>query len=141
MTTTYYLAINNIPFLLTAFPNISIYALFLSIIFPPLSTIIGWMHMKRTLAYTSQVTIGIESSPYSYKMQPGVSTHVGWPNILFTLEFMEAMLDSSDKLTLERKQSIDNLRSQVEHLLAGGSIGLPEDLRLTRLKDLKGEKD
>jgi len=111
-----------------------IYTIFLSIMLPPVGTIIGWLHMKRSLAYTEQISVGIEASPYTYKLQPGISTEVAWPNLLVNLDFVETMLDSTDNLTPERKTNIDYLRNHMHHLLKGGSIGLPDDLRLSKLK-------
>jgi len=130
VTTTYYLAINNMPFLSDVFPSVVVYAVFLALILPFIGTIVGWVHMKRTLAFTEQISIGIEANPYTYKIQPGIGTHVAWPNLLLNLDFVEIMLESSGNMTPEQQQRINDLRSKIKHLLEGGSIGVPNDLRL-----------
>ena len=140
ITTTYFLAINNIPSLSKIFPNMIIYTIFLSLALPPTGTIIGWLHMKRSLAYTEQIVVGIEASPFTYKIQPGIAKELSWPYFIAMVDFMESMLGKNDLLTDEDKAKFTDLRDKAEHLLDGGSLGLPDDLRLTKLRHTSEDK-
>ena len=133
-TTTYYLAINNIPFLSNVFPNVSIYIIFLLAFLPPLAIIVGWVHMKKSLAYTSQVFVNVESNPYTYKMQPGIATELSWPMWELIWSIVEDTLGKSGDLTTEQKENIQELLKKIHTLLDGDSVGLTEDLRLKHFK-------
>lgn len=139
ITTTYYLAIHNIPFLQTVFPSIITYAIFLIICLPPIGTVIGWMHIKRSLAFTSGMAIAIEANPFTYKIKQGIEKELSYPYIITMVNFMETMLVKNELLTDEHKTRLDDMRKKAEHLLDGGSLGLPNDLRITEL-DLKEKR-
>jgi len=141
-TTTYYLAINNIPFLSKIFPDVFIYIAFLLVFLPPIAVVIGWIHMKKSLAYPSQMSVGVESNPYTYKLQPGISTELSWPMWGLIWSIVEDTLDGSRNLTTEQRTSIQELRKKIRILLDGGSIGLTEDLRLKHLESrTEGRRD
>jgi len=132
-STTYYLAINNIPFLLRIFPNVSIYIIFLTVFLPPLAITVGWIHMKKSLAYPSQVFVGIESNPYTYKIPPGISTEVSWPLTLLNMKMWEAILKSTGALTPEFEEELKIVRKKIESLLRGEMVeSTPKGLRIVR---------
>lgn len=103
-----------------------------------MGTIIGWYHMKKTLAFKEQMETTIESNPFSYKIQPGIAKELSWPYFIAMVDFMESMLRHSDLLTDEHKNKLDDMRDKAKHLIKGGSLGLPDDLRLTKLKHSEG---
>jgi len=132
VSTTYYLMINNIPFLTSVFPSFSIYIIVMLLIVPPLGVLIGWFHMKKSLAYSSQEDVSIESNPYTYKIKPGIMTEVSWPTSLLVLKMWEALLEKEGALSPEIKQEITSIREKIEKLTEGELIGVRPELRLSR---------
>ena len=65
LTVTYYLAIENIPALMSIFPTFAQYVVIVSGLGIPLLVLIGYAHFKRSKAFQSEVEIMIESNPVS----------------------------------------------------------------------------
>jgi hypothetical protein len=63
MTITFYLLIETIPFLKALFPHFAVFALVIIIVIGPLSTIIGWLHIKRTKFYGAETVVLTEANP------------------------------------------------------------------------------
>jgi len=75
----YYLAIKNLPILVDIFPRFVPFAIVALLVGAPLSVLIGWVHLKRSPAYSSEADIGVEANPYTYKLSPGVWREVFAP--------------------------------------------------------------
>lgn len=140
ISTTYYLTINNIPSLASTFPNLYGYAIMVMLIVPPLGALIGWVHMKKSLAYSSQLYVSAESSPYSYRMRPGVETELGWPMWMLLWGIIEKTSESMGVLSDDDREDIEEVRKKILTLLQGGSIGMPTDLRMTTAAKQKKQK-
>jgi len=64
LTVTYYLAIDKVPFLLNLFPSFLYYVITVTVIGIPVLVAIGYIHFKRSPAYKSEASIGVEVNPY-----------------------------------------------------------------------------
>ena len=64
LTVTYYLAIENYPFLKVIFPTFVDYIIITVAIGVPLLVGIGYAHFKRTRAYRSEAAIVAEANPF-----------------------------------------------------------------------------
>ena len=64
MTVTYFLAIENYPFLNQIFPNFLQYVLIISIIGIPLLIGVGYAHYKKTPSFRAEADVWFESNPY-----------------------------------------------------------------------------
>tara|TARA_B110000014_G_C20125186_1_gene598716 strand:+ start:2005 stop:2487 length:483 start_codon:yes stop_codon:yes gene_type:complete len=64
LTVTYYLAIDNYPFLKELFPSFEQYLIIIVSIGIPILVLTGYSHYKKTKAFRSEVDIWIESNPY-----------------------------------------------------------------------------
>ena len=126
LVVTYYLAIENIPFLEVIFPNFYNYVLILSVIGIPVLIITGFVHFQKSHAYGSEAEITAEQNPYFYKAAPGWLRSVQWP--LF-LKFSEVLvkLSNNEKLTEKELQEIAELQKKIHKLINGGSIGSPRN--------------
>ena len=82
LTSTYFLAIDKIPFLLNIFPTFEIYATILIFIGVPIIIGGGWIHMKRIGTFAAEANITTEESPYQYKFAPGFLKEVFGPAYL-----------------------------------------------------------
>jgi hypothetical protein len=123
LITVYYLAIKNIPFLLYLFPQFGPFALIGTIVGIPTAVTIGWIHMKRSRLYSSEVDVGVEANPYYYKLPPGYTTEATIPATLITLRLMRKISEKLDILTEPEKKEIDQLEKTFLALLDGGYVG------------------
>lgn len=125
IVTVYYLAINNVPDLKFVFPSFAIWAVTVTAIGFPLAVLVGWLHLKRSPAYTSEVDIAVEANPYYYKLPPGY-----WKDALFPvlLETMKLNIKLLNKETLSESEikSLKELQGKLEHLIEGGRIDSPK---------------
>lgn len=63
LTLTFYLLIENIPFLKGILPNFSLYALIAIIIVLPVATFFGWWHIRRSRAYATESVVATINNP------------------------------------------------------------------------------
>jgi hypothetical protein len=125
LITVYYLAIKSIPALLDVFPKFVPFAALSTVIGVPFSIGIGWLHLKRSLAYSSEMDIGAESNPYYYKLPPGYTLEVWGPVYLELLLQMKKLLAANKLLDEEGKERIENLEEKLRILNEGGYVGQP----------------
>lgn len=71
LTVVYYLLIKNAPALEAGFPRFVEFAILATAIGVPLSVLVGWLHMKGSLAMTSEMDISVEANHCYYKLPPG----------------------------------------------------------------------
>ena len=124
MTTTYFLAIDKIPFLLVIFPTFEIYVSTLILAGLPIIVITGWIHLKRIGTFAAEANITTEESPYQYKLAPGFLKEVFGPAYLAILQ-INIKKAKGEKLTDEEINSILNLEKKLIHLIEGGYVGNP----------------
>jgi len=125
LITVYFLAIKNMPVLLDIFPNFALFSVIATVVGVPLSIGIGWLHLKRTLAYTSEMDITAESNPYSYKAVPGKEKEVQYPIFLESILLLQRLAQSQNLLTQDEKDRLENLERKVRVLVEGGLVGTP----------------
>ena len=68
LTVTYYLAIDNYPFLKAIFPSFEQYILIIVLIGIPLLASVGYAHYKKTPSYRAEADVWIESNPYQARV-------------------------------------------------------------------------
>ena len=124
--TLYYLAIKNIPELLNIFPRFLTFVLVGTIIGAPLAVIIGWLHLKRTAAWTAEIDISMEANPYNYKLPPGYWREALAPTLLELLKQNRKILASNKSLSPEDEQTISELERKLSVLVSGGYVGRPK---------------
>jgi len=123
--TVYYLAIKNIPDLLTAFPHFAVFVFWGTIVGVPLAVLVGWLHMKRTPVYLAEVDIGVEANPYNYKLPPGYWKEVLTPTFLELLRQNRKILASNNLLSPDDERTISKLEDNLQVLVSGGYVGYP----------------
>ena len=122
LVVTYYLAIEKMPFLKDVFPSFAIYAVTLILIGVPLLVLFGWLHYKKSQAFSSEQDITYESSPYFFKLPKGWQREVTAPFQLIVLEIMEKIV-KNEELSDEDKKEIERLRKDLKKLMEGGTVG------------------
>ena len=125
LVTTYYLAIKNIPSLEYIFPTFFIYAGTFMAIGIPLLVAIGYIHFKRSAAYSSEQDVTVESHPYNFKLIPGYNVEVIFPVYLALTNYM-IKWSKNEKLTNEEINEITELQKKINILINGGFVGNPK---------------
>ena len=125
IVTVYYLAIKSIPALLDIFRTITVFAILVAALGSVASIGIGWVHMKRSPMYSSEVDIGVEANPYNFKLLPGYNREVFAPVYLELLTELQMLMASQKLLDLERKERAEDLERKLQILIEGGFVGKP----------------
>ena len=125
LTVIYYLLIKNVPDLEEIFPKFSIFAIPACLVGLPLAVLVGWLHFKGTMAYTSELDITVESNPYQYKLTPGWQREVFAPVYLKLLDLTTRISNDRRLLTDEEQAEVDQIRSKLRILIEGGMVGVP----------------
>ncbi len=127
MVTVYYLAIENISGLNAVFPNFASWAVTVIVIGVPLAVFIGWLHLKRSPAYRSELDVSVESNPYYYKLPPGYWRDALVPVMLETMKLNIKLLNK-ETLTETETASLKDLQKKLEWLIEGGRIDAPKKM-------------
>jgi len=125
LTVVYYLLIRNVPALQTIFPRFLLFAVIAVGLGVPLGVFTGWLHLKATPAWMSEVDIGVEANPYYYKLPPGHQREVFTPASLEMLRLVRRLAEREGLLKPEEEARIIELEEKMEHLLRGGHVGKP----------------
>lgn len=122
LTSTYFLAIEEMPLIKDIFPTFEMYALTMVLTAIPVVTIIGYIHYKRIGAYSASAAVYTQNDIFSYKFAPGFTREVFGPS--YRMIIRSILKNSvSEKLTAEEINEIDRLRERLQHLLDGGTVG------------------
>lgn len=122
LTSTYFLAIEQIPFIKNLFPTFEIYVVTAVVVAIPVVTITGYVHFKRVGAFSAATSIMTQNFIFNYRMPPGFTVDVYGPAYKMILK-MALKRANSEKLTAEEIKEIDRLRERLRHLIEGGSTG------------------
>jgi hypothetical protein len=114
LTVTYYLAIENYPFLKTIFPSFEQYILMVVLVGIPLLVLVGYAHYKKTPSYRAEADVWIESNPYQARVLV---------NTQFTLALNMKLTDvllklsSNQEITPKEIEEIKTIQSKfLEHI-------------------------
>lgn len=129
ITVIYKLAIEDLA-LEWIFPRFHIFILFSLITIIPLAVLIGWLHMKQTLAYSAGIAINVESNPYSYMIRPGTETEITWPMWAIMLQMLQKLLQRESLLSAEEKHELQSIQDKIQRLRRGGVVGKPRQRQL-----------
>lgn len=125
MVTVYYLAINNIPDLKVLFPSFSIWVVFVVALVTPAAVFVGWLHLKRSPAYRSEMDVAVESNPYNYKLPPGYWREALAPVLLEILR-LNLKIIRKEPITDGEMNALASLQNKLERLIDGGYLGEPK---------------
>ena len=124
LTVTYFLAIEEYPFLNDLFPTFVHYVVIVSSIGIPILIGVGYAHFKRSLAYSSEADIVTEAHPYNFRILPGWNTEVVFP-LYLTLSEMMIKWSKDEKLTDDDIKQLNDLKEKIQKLLRGEMVGQP----------------
>ncbi len=125
LTLTYYLAVNNYPALQSVFSSFTLYIALVTLAGFPIMILVGYLHMRRTSAFRSEIEISVESNPYMYKLPPGVQREVLAPLLYEVLGALKKA-DAGESLTPDDVKAMRNLDEKLGFLAGGGILKRPE---------------
>src|SRR5918999_5375245 len=130
ITIQYRLLLENIPIFNTLFSQLWIFLIVAVVVFTIVS-ILGGHYIHRKRQFRLEQAVAIEENPYLYKSAPGKERNLMIPIGILQLEAIEAILNSNNSLTEEKKKQIEAFRQDLIRLSKGMSIG---DFRKTDTK-------
>lgn len=133
LTVTYFLAIENYPYLKSIFPSFEQYILIVCAIGVPVLVSVGYMHFKRTQAFKSEVDVLIESNPYQRR-----NTVNGELNLRLNLKILSIILKMSkqEKLSDSNLKDIEKLYHEIKHFSSDRNFENDLDLEFLK-KEIK----
>ena len=99
LTVTYYLAIENYPFLKSFFPSFEQYILIVVLVGIPLLVLVGYAHYKKTPSYRAEADVWVESNPYQARVL--VNTQF---SLALNLKLTDILLKLSSKQEITEKE-------------------------------------
>ena len=125
LVTVYYLAIKNIPDLLDIFPHFVPFAILGTVIGVPTSIAIGWIHLKRSPAWSAELDVSVEANPYNYKLVPGYYREAWTPVYLELLTQLKKIVVAQNLVDREDLARMEDLERKLKTLISGGYVGSP----------------
>jgi len=110
LTVTYFLAIDNYPFLNKIFPRFGHYVIITVFVGIPLLVAIGFAHYKRTAAFQAEAEIGFETNPFFRRML--LNTEAILPLQLKLTELLVKM-SKNEKLTDDEIEQISKVQERL----------------------------
>jgi len=126
LTIIYVLLGAQIPALVALFPTFLVFAVVAITAGVPVTILIGWLHLKRSPIYTSELDVSVEANPYYYKMPPGYWPEVILPTYQETIRYLTRLLEKEKLLTAEDRERIKALDEKMDILMKGGYVGHPK---------------
>ena len=124
LTVTYYLAIENYPFLQTIFPSFEQYILIVVLVGIPTLVLVGYAHYKKTPSYRAEADVWVESNPYQARVL--VNTQF---TLALNMKLTDILLKLSSKQEISEKEidEIRELQSKFLEHIDGRSISNRKD--------------
>tara|TARA_B100000029_G_scaffold492315_1_gene553442 strand:+ start:153 stop:647 length:495 start_codon:yes stop_codon:yes gene_type:complete len=124
LTVTYYLAIENYPFLKTIFPTFEQYILIVIILGIPLLIGIGYAHYKKTPSYRAEADVWVESNPYWSRLL--INTQF---SLTLNLKMMNLITRMSNGEKIEQKEldELINLQKTLQSHIDERSLSNKKD--------------
>ena len=110
LVVTYYLAIENIPFLREVFPTFTYYVVTAVLVGIPILVTVGYIHFKRSAGFKSETDVAIETNPHARRTL--LNTEAIVTSYLFSNELMMKML-KDEKLTDEEIKKLTKLQEKI----------------------------
>ena len=99
LTVTYYLAIENYPFLKEIFPSFEQYIIIVVLVGIPLLVLVGYAHYKKTPSYRAEADVWVESNPYQARVL--VNTQF---SLALNMKLTDILLKLSSKQEITEKE-------------------------------------
>ena len=119
LTVTYFLAINNYPFLKDVFPSFIHYIVIVVLVGIPLLVLIGYAHYKRTPSYKAEADIHIEANPHLRRILTNSEFVL---SMSLQLSELSMKLMNNEKLTSDEMNNLKQLQIEFQKQISGRRI-------------------
>ena len=126
LTVTYFLAVDNYPFLQSVFPSFAHYVVIISAIAIPLLIVVGYVHWKRSGARKAEIDINYEVDPYRARILVNSELIL---KINLNLIQLTTKLASNEKLTPAEIQKIKDLQNELVTFIDKRTLKNKRDLK------------
>jgi len=114
LTVTYFLAIENYPFLKDIFPSFLHYIIIISCIGIPSLVLIGYAHYKRTASFKAEADIQIEANPHFRRTLINTELLL---SMFLEISQLTMKLSNNEKLTDKELDQLSKLQQKLnEHI-------------------------
>ena len=111
LTVTYFLAIDNYPFLKDVFPSFIHYIAVIVLIGIPLLVLIGYAHYKRTASFKAEADIHIEANPHLRRILTNTEIML---SMSLQLSELSMKLMNNEKLTSDEMNNLKQLQIEFQ---------------------------
>ena len=114
LTVTYFLAIDNYPFLKEIFPSFIHYVILIGLVGVPILIGAGYVHFKKSPSFRSESTVNIESDPF--QLRDIVNSEY---NLILSLKILEMLnkISEKDKSNLSELEESQKLEKELREFL------------------------
>ena len=111
LTVTYFLAIDNYPFLKDIFPSFIHYVAVIVLIGIPLLVLVGYAHYKRTASFKAEADIHIEANPHLRRILTNSEFML---SMSLQLSELSMKLMNNEKLTSDEMNNLKQLQIEFQ---------------------------
>jgi len=111
LTVTYFLAIDNYPFLKDVFPSFIHYVAVIVLIGIPLLVLVGYAHYKRTASFKAEADIHIEANPHLRRILTNSEFML---SMSLQLSELSMKLMNNEKLTSDEMNNLKQLQIEFQ---------------------------
>jgi len=119
LTVTYFLAIDNYPFLKDVFPSFIHYIAVIVLIGIPLLVLVGYAHYKRTASFKAEADIHIEANPHLRRILTNSEFML---SMSLQLSELSMKLMNNEKLTSDEMNNLKQLQIEFQKQIGGRRI-------------------
>ena len=119
LTVTYFLAIDNYPFLKDIFPSFIHYVAVIVLIGIPLLVLVGYAHYKRTASFKAEADIHIEANPHLRRILTNSEFML---SMSLQLSELSMKLMNNEKLTSDEMNNLKQLQIEFQKQIGGRRI-------------------
>ena len=119
LTVTYFLAIDNYPFLKDIFPSFIHYVAVIVLIGIPLLVLVGYAHYKRTASFKAEADIHIEANPHLRRILTNTEFML---TMSLQLSELSMKLMNNEKLTSDEMNNLKQLQIELQKQISGRRV-------------------
>jgi len=90
--------------------------------------LVGYIHYKRSAAFSAEADINVEAYPYWYKLPPGWNKEVVFPLYLQMINLM-IKISKNEKLSTDETKEMSDIQKSLSSLIKGGYVGKPARMK------------
>ena len=119
LTVTYFLAIDNYPFLKDVFPSFTHYIAIVVLVGIPILVLVGYAHYKRTASFKAEADIHIEANPHLRRILTNTEIML---SMSLQLSELSMKLMNNEKLTSDEMNNLKQLQIEFQKQIGGRRI-------------------